>query len=226
MIGLLSACGGGGASGTGKDVAAVTIAPPPEAASRGTFAGPLCEGDGCRCRDGSAATDGGAGAPDGAVKRFEVRIGPSEHELWVTVDDMVLYKGTARAEDCFYIDLGAGDHTMGLRASHPGGIAARVEVSEFGTATASWYETFRFGCGAPGVCSHDELDAFKAGLARYKRGIHDPCGSVKVKRIGWDSGVAPDQLHPDDLQVAWTLDVFDFAPKKPHGDPSCANRFE
>jgi hypothetical protein len=216
----------GGCGGGPKGVKQVTISPPPDAVSRGTFAGPLCDGDACRCRDASAPADGGVGAPDGAVKRFEVRIGPSEHELWVTLDDMVLYKSTARAEDCFYVDLGAGDHVMGLRASHQGGIAARVAVSEYAPSTQSWYETFRFGCGAPGPCSHTELDEYKAGLTRYKRGIHDPCGSVKVKQIGWDTGIAPDQEHPDDLQVAWTLDLYDFAPKKPHGDPSCASKFE
>ncbi len=220
----LAAC-----SGPEKGVKQVTIEPVPDTVSRGTFAGPLCDGDACRCRDASAPGDGGAGEPGdtgGAVKRFEVRIGPSEHELWVTLDDMVLYKSKARAEDCFYVDLGAGDHVMGLRASQEGGVAARVAVSEYAPATQSWYQTFRFGCGAPGPCSHTELDEYKASLATYKRGIHDPCGSVKVKQIGWDTGKAPDQLHPNDLQVAWTLDIYDFAPKKPHGDPSCANRFE
>jgi hypothetical protein len=217
-------------SGSPKGVKQVTIAPVPDAVSRGTFAGPLCSGDACRCRDSAAPADGGAGEPDasaGAVKRFEVRIGPSEHELWVTLDDMVLYKGTAHAEDCFYVDLPSGDHQMGLRASvKDGGVAARVAVSEYAAGTKSWYETFRFGCGAPGPCSHTELDEYKAALAQYKRGIHDPCGSVKVKQIGWDTGIAPDQMHPNDLQVAWTLELYDFAPKKPHGDPSCANRFE
>ena len=216
-------------SGSPKGVKQVVIAPVPDAVSRGTFAGPLCSGDACRCRDASAAADGGAGEPIGeigAIKRFEVRIGPSEHELWVTVDDMVLYKGTARAEDCFYLDLGPGDHQMGLRASHQGGIAARVAVSEYAAGTKSWYETFRFGCGAPGPCSHTELDEYKANLTTYKRGIHDPCGSVKVKQIGWDTGIAPDQMHPDDLQVAWTIQLYGFVPKKPHGDASCANRFE
>lgn len=148
------------------------------------------------------------------------------HELWVTLDDMVLYKSKARAEDCFYVDLPQGKHPMGLRASSPGGVSARVEVSEYAPATRSWYQTFRFSCGAPGVCAHDELDQQKSEYAVYKRGIHDPCGSVKIAQIGWDTGVAPDQLHPDDLQVAWTLDIYEFAPKKPHGDPSCATRFE
>lgn len=224
----LAACGGGKGAGTGGGAATatVTIAPPPEPVTRATLVGPLCEAEVCRCRDTSAPGDGGAGEPGGAVKRFEVRVGPSEHELWVTLDDMVLFKSTARAEDCFYVDLGPGDHRMGLRASHAGGVAARVTVKEYAPATRSWYDTFTFACGAPGVCAHADLEEYKASLAVYKRGIHDPCGSVKVKQLAWDTGVAPDQLHPDELQVAWTLDLYDFAPRKPHGDPSCATRFE
>lgn len=222
---VVAACGGAG-SGAPTGVTQVTIAPPPDGVTRATLSGPLCEGEVCTCRDPAAPADGGAGVPDAAVKRFEIRVGPAEHELWVTLDDMVLYKSTARAEDCFYVDLGPGDHRMGLRASHGGGVSAKVTVKEYGPATASWYDTFEFACGAPGVCAHDELDAYKASLAVYKRGIHDPCGSVKIKQIGWDTGRAADQLHPDDLQVGWTLDIFDFPARKPHGDPSCATRFE
>jgi hypothetical protein len=218
---LLAAC-----SGTPKGVAQVVITPPPAPETRATLAGPLCADGKCACRDPRAAADGGAGLPEGEAKRFEIKIGPSEHELWVTLDDMVLYKGTARAEECFYVDLGQGDHQMGLRASHEGGISARVVIHELGTTTKSWYDTFSFMCGAPGVCAHQELDEQKAEYARYKRGIHDPCGSVKVKQIGWDTGVAPDQLHPDDLQAAWILQIYEFAPKKPHGDASCADKLE
>ncbi|MBE7448516.1 MAG: hypothetical protein HS111_06420 [Kofleriaceae bacterium] len=43
---------------------------------------------------------------------------------------------------------------------------------------------------------------------------------------GWDVGRAPDQQHPDDLQVGWTLQLYGFAPRHPHGHPACAERFE
>lgn len=218
---VIAAC-----QGTPKGVTTVALSPPPEPVTRATLAGPLCEDGVCQCRDPRAPADGGAGEPEGETKRFEIKVGPAEHELWVTLDDMVLFKSTARAVDCFYVDLGPGEHPMGLRAHHGGGLSARVEISEYAAATKSWYETFQFSCGAPGVCAHDELDEYKAGLGKYKRGIHDPCGSVKITKIGWDSGVAPDQLHPDDLQVAWHLDIYDFAPKQPHGHPSCAEKFE
>jgi hypothetical protein len=202
----------------------VSIAPPPAPTTVATLAGPLCDGDHCACRNRDAPADGGAGAPDAGVKRFEIRVGPSEHPLWVTVDDMVLYKSEARAEDCFYVDLGAGDHHFSLQASHPGGVSAAVTMSEYAPEQASWYDSYQFECGSPGQCSLDELTEYRASLAKYPRDIHDPCGSVKVKGLSWDTSVPPDAVHPDDLAVAWSFDIYDFAPKHPHGDPACADR--
>jgi hypothetical protein len=225
---VLLALVAGACSSTPKGIAQVKITPPPAPATTADLAGPLCAtGEGfCSCRDPRAGGDGGAGEPEAGRKRFEIRLGPSEHELWATLGDRVIYKSRARAEDCFYVDLGPGDVQMGLRASNSGGVQTRIDVREYSPATKSWYDTFTFECGSPGVCGHDELDEQKSQYATYTRGIHDPCGSVKIKQIGWDSGVAPDQLHPDDLQVAWVMLIYEFAPKKPHGDASCANRFE
>jgi hypothetical protein len=76
------------------------------------------------------------------------------------------------------------------------------------------------------VCSYDELAEWKEELGRYKRNLHDPCGSVKVKGVAWDTDVAPDAQHPGNLAVGLTLDIYDFTPRFPHGDPQCANRFE
>ncbi len=221
------AVAGIGACAGGSSKQVQLLAPPPPPSTVATLAGPLCSGQVCQCRDTAAPGDGGAGAPDDpAVKRFEIRLGPSEHELWLTVDGDVLYKGLARAEDCFYVDLGAGDHKLALRASNAGGVSAGVTVREYAPTTSSWYDTFAFACGTPGVCSYDELSEYKASLAKYARDIHDPCGSVKVKGLVWDTDVAPDQQHPGNLAVALTLDVYRFTPKHPHGDPACANRFE
>ena len=38
------------------------------------------------------------------------------------------------------------------------------------------------------------------------------------------TGKAPDALHPSELLVRLTLDVYKFAPTKEHGDPSCEKR--
>lgn len=219
---LTAAACGGAAAGT-----QVVIDPAPEPLTIGVLSGPLCTDQACQCRDASAPGDGGAGVPDDpARKRFELRVGPSEHELWVKLDDMVLYKSGERATDCFYVDLLPGDHAVTLRAKNTGGVSAQLDISEYGAATQSWYRTYHFDCGAGGgVCDHDDLDAYKASLAQYPRGLQDPCGSTKAKGISWDTGRAPDFTHPEDLQVELTLQVYEFAPEHPHGDAACADRY-
>ncbi len=218
----LAGCGGGAAAGP-----QVVIDPVPDALTVGVLSGPLCTDQACQCRDASAPADGGAGVPDGdARKRFEFRVGPSEHELWVKVDDMTLFKSGERATDCFYVDLMPGEHAVTLRAKQTGGFSAELTVSEYGVATQSWYRTFHFDCGAGGgVCDHDDMDAYKASLSKYARSLQDPCGSTKAKGISWDTGTAPDFVHPEDLQLELTLHVYDFAPKYPHGDSACADRY-
>lgn len=219
---VLAACGGGGGS-AGPDV---KIGPTPEAVTRAVLSGPLCEGTACKCRKVDAPEDGGAGVPEAAdVKRYEFHVGPAENGLWVSVDDMVLYKNDEHAEDCFYLDLRPGDHKVVLRASRGGGFSAALDIHEYGVTTKSWYDTFTFSCGSPGTCSYDALDEWKASLDKYKRSLHDPCGSTKVKGIQWDAGRAPDQMHPQDLELHFTLDIYEFAPDLPHGHADCADRF-
>ncbi|MBL9015199.1 MAG: hypothetical protein JNL83_13535 [Myxococcales bacterium] len=209
-ITLVAACGGGG----GKQI---QIGPTPPPRTTGTLAGPLCEYDHCTCAD--AQHD--PGTPDGGRKRFEIKLSSSQ-QLWASLPgDTVLYKTPEKAEVCFYVDLPPGQHPIRLRASAKDGVSAQLDVREIGTATKSAYSTFTFECGHPGVCSFDELDALKAKYAQVARGLHDPCGSTRVKGIGWDHGKAPDGSHPSELVVEATLDVYKFAPHKPHGDPTC-----
>lgn len=173
--------------------------------------------DTCSCRKG--ADD--AGFPDGARKRFELRL-LSAQQLWVKLPgDTMLYKNAERPEACFYVDLAPGQHPIELRASDANGVSAELIVRELGTKTKSWYDTFRFECGNPGVCSFEELDNLKTEYDASVRNLFDQCGSTKVKSILWDHGKAPDGLHPSELVVRATLDVYKFAPWKPHGDPTC-----
>ena len=200
----------------------VEIDPTPAPMTRATLSGPLCEADVCKCRDENEPADGGAGEPEGeGVKRFEVKVGPAANPLWVSIDGMVLYKSEQRALDCFYVDLKPGQHKVALRGSRDGGLSAAFSVSEYAVSTKSWYDTFHISCGSPGMCAHEELDEEKARFASYPKGVHDRCGSVKVKNIAWDTGRAPDNVHPSDLQLELTLDIYNFAPKLPHGSEQC-----
>jgi hypothetical protein len=213
-----AACGG-------SQVQQIEITPPPPPTTRATLVGPLCgDGQACTCRDEHAPADGGAGAPAEGLKRFELVVGPAANAVWVTVDDMVLYKSEQRASECFYIDLPPGEHKVGMRAHNEGGLGAAVHVREYGAAAKSWYDTLSFSCGSPGACSNQELDQEKADLAQAPHGVHDLCGSVKVKGLVWKTGREPDAEHPEDLAVELVLKVYKRMPDKPHGDATCAKR--
>jgi len=180
--------------------------------TQGTFVGPLCSGDKCKCREG--AGDGGAGVPTDLSKRFEVRL-TSAQGIWMKIGQNMIYKDPERTEACWYVDLPAGDTQVEMRASDPNGVSGAWQIHELGTKTKSWYDTFSFNCGSPGVCSLDELDAQKGDLKDPK---HDHCGSVKVRGLSWDRGRPPDGLHPSELLVRATLKVYNFVPSRPHGD--------
>ena len=155
-------------------------------------------------------------------KRYEIRL-KSAQQLWATVGGNHLYKNAEAPEACFYVDLPTGDTPVELRASDPNGVSAEWTISEYGSKAKTWYDTFRFECGNPGVCSFDEIDSRKAELSNMVRGLLDPCGSTKLKAVTWDTGKAPDNQHPSELLVRLTLDVYKFLPEKAHGD-DCAKQ--
>lgn len=194
--------------------------PVPDKMTSATLAGPLCDAEICKCIDGGA----NPGLPDQeGVKRYQFKVGPSDNELWVTVDDTVMYKTVERATECFIIDLRTGKHEVSLRAKSETGFGARLTISEI--SAQGPYNTFDFQCGSPGACSFDQLASFKASLVRYKRQIHDPCGSTKIRAPNWLTGESPDRIHPGDLQLDLILQVYDFTPEHPSGHPQCRDRY-
>jgi hypothetical protein len=205
-----AACGG--------DRKMIAIGPPPAKATTGALAGPLCSGQACTCMTSPEE----AGAPGPGLKRFELRLGPTPHDLWATLPGAVLYKSAERPEMCFYVDLAPGQHQIEMRASQSTGVSAAIAISEIGTKTKSAYGTFRFSCGSPGgVCSFEELDGKKAEYKGVAKNTHDACGSTKVKELVWDTGRSPDQQVPSELAMRMTLHVYKFEPDKQAGDPSC-----
>lgn len=212
---VVAACAGG--------TTAPPLPPLPDRATRATLSGPLCASESCSCK----AADDAPGRADPGAKRFEVRLGPAEHELWATIDGMVLFKGRERATDCFYVDLRPGVHQVAIRGAHDGGVGFRAAISEGGgdAARAWWYDTFAFACGSPGPCDRSALRDLEAEVAG-KRGKLDPCGSTKVKKIRWHSGQLLHGGLPDDLQVSLELQVYDFAPGHPPGAAACTETRE
>jgi len=211
LAGFLAACGG--------DRKMIAIGPPPAKATTGALAGPLCSGQSCKCMESPEE----AGVPESAgLKRFEIKLGPTPHDLWVTLPGVVLYKSPERATMCFYVDLPTGVHAVELRASNESGVAAAIAVSELGAKVKSAYATFRFSCGSPGgVCALEELDGKKAEYQQAKKNTHDACGSTKVKELIWDTGRSPDGIVPNVIAMRMKLQIYKFQPDKPHGDPSC-----
>ena len=217
VVGIVAGIVGVPGCGGGSQVA-VSAPPPPQ--TSGPLVGPLCDFGGCKCRTG----DADAGEPAGQYKRFEVVLGPTPYAEWLTLPGRVLYKSAQTPKACFYVDIAPGVHPAQLFASHEGGTVAVAEIHELGTRTGSWYDTFRFSCGYGGACSLDELDEIKATYARVSRNLHDPCGTTKIKGIGWDHGRVPDTTHPTDLVVHFTLDLYKFDAWREHGDPSCTEK--
>jgi hypothetical protein len=206
-IALLATCGGSGAAG---------MTPLP----------PLCEGLEVHCKCRAPATEdapaGDAGQPEAGFKRYEIRLGPTEDELWATIDDMVFYKTRERGEECYYVDLRPGKHPVTLRARAAQGFAARMTISEQGAL--GWYDTFTFDCTTPNRCAMADLHDWDESVRAREGAIHDPCGSTKIRDIRWQTGRLPDRLHPDELQLDLVLDIYRFTPKHGPGDAACASR--
>ncbi|HET6612642.1 MAG TPA: hypothetical protein VFG83_11670, partial [Kofleriaceae bacterium] len=201
----------------GSPVPPLAAPPPPKTVA--DLSGPLCHGDECACRDLSPKV--AQTAPGARLKRFEIRLGPSQNELWARVGNEILYKDLDRATACFYLDLAPGKYPITLQARSPHGVAVGMTIAEMGGAGKWFYDTFDFDCGAPGLCTREHLEAFKARADAVAGGKFDPCGSTRISSIRWKTGRAPDDLHPAALEVSLILDVYEFAPEHPPGDPSC-----
>jgi len=200
---LAMACGGSTAP----------IPPLGAARTEATLVGPLCTGGLCQCRE-EVKKKFVAGEPDAGFKRFEVRIGPIGNDLRVEVGPHKIYKSAERPTDCYYIDLPPGEHAVTVRGHGDPSFGAAVRISEMGSGPqAPWYETFIFECGS-NVCSVDDLKYWRSETEKLGP-AHDPCGSTKVSAVNYRHGSVPDGLHPIDLLLEATLQVYNFKPEKP-----------
>ena len=149
-------------------------------------------------------------------------LGPTESELWGSIDGNVFYKGVERPTECFYVDLQSGDHPISVRAKGKAGFGARMLISELGAQAQSFYSTFDFRCGAPGLCDQQALRDWKDRIGQFDAGRHAPCGSVRILGIDWQTGRMPDNVHPEDFFLQATMKVYKFLPEHPPGTAACS----
>lgn len=219
----------------------MTFGMPSDARTQAVLVGELCAaGAPCQCRDLAAPGTGGVSHPDqgpdpseepaapsGApsARRLEVRL-RSSHALWLRLGPWTFAKDRERSEACFTIDVPAGDagsYAAELRAANRDGVSVGLELYELGAAAGTWYRTLSWSCGAPGACTFEALEEQKAELAAASAAgrLWDPCGSLKITGLTWDSRAAPDHLHPGELTLAFSLRTTDRVPVRPAGDPGC-----
>jgi hypothetical protein len=213
-----AACGGAPAP-------ASHLGPPPAAETTATLASSRCSGTTCKCRTKDDASKEDPPKYAG-YKRFELRVDRGPGQVWITIDGkQQLYPDIETSESCFYVDLGPGEHQIELRGKavqENGGVGAALQLSEYSPGPDKqppwWYDTAIFQCGHPGPCEPDALRSWKEEVEGYARALRDPCGSTKVKRPQWETGVLPDGVHPDEFYASFALDVYPFIPKAGPGD--------
>jgi hypothetical protein len=202
------------------------IGPPPPQSTEAELAGHRCGGGACKCRE--EGDDAESSPPAEGTKRFEVRLEAAPGIAWAIVDGKQrLFKGNQRAGDCFYLDLAPGDHQVVMRAAgerEDGPVGLGFTVAEHNEKGPWWFQVFRIQCGMSGACDKETLNSWKSEVESDHRQLTDPCGSVKIKSLAWDTGKMPDALHPHDVQVSFTMHVYKKAWDKPPRSPDCQER--
>jgi hypothetical protein len=202
------------------------IGPPPPASTEAELTGHRCAGGACKCRvegDPEEQTP-----PAEGTKRFEVRLQAAPGVAWAIVDGKHrLFKGNGHAEDCFYLDLPPGDHHVIMRAAgerEDGPVGLAFAVNEHNAKGPWWFNVFSLQCGMSSACGKDNLDTWRGEIEADHRQLTDPCGSVKINKLTWDTGRMPDNVHPHDVQVSFTMHVYKKAWDKAPRSPDCKER--
>lgn len=194
---------------------------------------------GVRCKDGVCAcreldnfgnpidTQKETDVPAGK-KRFELRVGRSTDDVKISILGVGTFAKPGAGEPegaCAYVDVAPGKHLLRYRieALRPEqGISPLLMIKEWGAKAESWYDTLAFRCGQSGPCLDADVTAWVKQLRGVERGIHDRCGSVRIQEVRFGGDHAPDHaLTALDLEM--TLNVYDFAPTRPHG-ADCSKR--
>jgi hypothetical protein len=182
---------------------------------------------GCKCR---TPDDPAEDPPPGeGQKRLEIRMSVHGGEGVLQAPTVGRFTATGAADTCFYVDVPAGSKaawTYVARASNPdAGLAPRLTIFEYGPKGPFWYEIFAFDCvGVGGKCDGAGVAAWNGRLKTRQRGRMDPCGSLVVTGLDWETsgGLA----HRDtglyrDFSVRFDAEVKKFATQFPPHATEC-----
>ncbi len=191
------------------------------------MAGERCHSGECSCREVDDFNRGGvsdeSGVPEGQ-KRFEIRTGRGLDVIEITVENKGTFRKSIEHVDpgCAYLDLFPGKHRVHVRArasSEPAGMVPSFWISEWSSRTHDWYDSFRFKCGGNEPCLKDHMSEWN-DHGKPPRGIYDVCGSSRVENVRWDVAHSPD-VKVLQLDMDFTLEVYKFTPRFPHGAKTC-----
>ena len=146
------------------------------------------------------AGDGGAGRARATRRTSGSRSGStSPQELWAQVGtNHALQERRSAPRRASTSTCRPGDSPVELRASNKDGVSAAWTIRELGTKTKSWYDTFVFNCGMPGVCSFDELDATRRTTRRCSTASTTCAARRRSRRCRGTRARRPIE-HPSDV---------------------------
>ena len=132
-------------------------------------------------------------------------------------------------ETCYYVDLRPGEYPFRLDAREltlGSGLVPVVKIREYGPAGPYWYEIIEVSCGM-GEAHCTLTAAQEAGqhwMERRKRGRLDPCGSIMVNGLRWDTSggkAVQDGGFLQDFRAEFTLDVKAYPTRHAPGSAAC-----
>jgi hypothetical protein len=163
------------------------------------------------------------------MKRLELRLSADGGDAALESPALGRFTASGIRETCYYVDVVAGAKNTFSFASQAAsarvGVTPRLTVSEYGPEGSWWYEVLTIECvGAGGRCDRQGADAWSRSLKDRKRGRNDPCGSMVVTGLAWDtSGGEADRdggLYRD-FSARFDIEAKKFQTKFAPGSPEC-----
>lgn len=196
-------------------------------ASGATLAGARCSSTACTCR--APGDDAESQPPAEGMKRLEIRLSADGGSAVLDSPTLGRFTAVGARELCYYVDVVAGTkHGFSFTseaASADLGLSPRLAIAEYGPQGHHWYKVHAVECvGSGGRCDRAGAEAWVGSLQTRKRGRLDPCGSLVVTGLDWETSGG--QARRDgglfrDFSVTFEVEVKKFAPRFAPGSTEC-----